>query len=102
MARQFIVVPAIEQQPDDVSVHLYRLHSGMVVDGFQVIETRIIVVDIEQLVIPQEHIMDLPDPLPEILLAVRHAADGGHRVKQIKKRGLMLLFSPFRQGTASQ
>ena len=52
--------------------------------------------------IPLQHIMNLPHPLPEVFLTVRHAADGGHRVKQVEKCGLMLLFSPFRQGTASQ
>ena len=52
--------------------------------------------------IPLQHIMNLPHPLPEVFLTVRHAADGGHRVKQIQKGSLMLLFSPRRQSAAGE
>ena len=37
MAGQFIVLPAIQKQADDLPVHLHRADSGMVVDGFQVV-----------------------------------------------------------------
>ena len=51
VVRQFIIVPAVLQQANHLPVHLHRANPGMVVDGFQVIQALIVVVDVEQPVV---------------------------------------------------
>ena len=49
---QFVIILAILEQTDDLPVHLYRANPGVVVDGFQVVQARVVVLNVEQLMIP--------------------------------------------------
>ena len=45
--RPLVVVPAVQQQPNNFAIHLHRRNSRMVVDGFQVIQAFVVIVNIE-------------------------------------------------------
>ena len=63
----------------------------MVIDGFQIIDALIVVVDIEQLMIIKQPIVDILGDFREGFLAFGKAGDVGHRVEEGQK-GCVVLF----------
>ena len=74
--------PAEKEQVDDFFIHLDRLSAGVVVYRFQVVDTFIIIVNIEQLMVFQHLIMKLLTGTAKGLFAVGIAHNGGHRIKE--------------------
>ena len=99
--RQSVIGFAVEQQVDDGLVHGNRL-AGVVVDGLQVVQPLVVVVDIEKLMVSQELIMDRLGLGREGSLAFSPAQDGGDGVENRQEGGGILLLLLPRSGAAAQ
>ena len=86
-----IVLLAGLEQADDPPIHLHRGDARLVVDGFQVVQSGVVVVDIKELMVFQQRVMDFLGLGLEGLLRLGVAQNGGDGVKQRQERGLVLL-----------
>ena len=80
---------AEQKQRNDLPLYFDRGFPRIVVDGFQVIDALILVINIVEPVIVQQFVMDLLRNLPEFLFRFRIPDNGCGRVKHIKKSGFV-------------
>ena len=92
---QFIICLAVQQQLHDPPVHLHRFPSRRIVDGLQVVQTFVIVVDIKQLMIKLQFIMDALGNRSKGFLGIGFAHNGCNGIKQRQKRCIVLFFLLF-------
>ena len=79
-AGQLIISLAVKQQIDDGFVHSDGL-AGMVVDGFEIVQPLVFIINIEKLMVAQQVIVDHLGLPGECLLGNIPAHDGGDGVK---------------------
>ena len=70
-ARSVAEAFAVLQQSDDPRIHLDRLFSGTIIDGFQIGYSRVLRIDIKELMVFQKRIMKLLRFGPEAFLRIR-------------------------------
>ena len=100
-SRQRIISLAVEEQVDDGLLHLHRL-AGVIVDGLQVVQPFVFIVNIKKLVVVKEHIVDGLGLFREAFLTDVPTDDGGDGVEDRQEGcGVLLLLLP-RPGTAAQ
>ena len=87
---QGVVLLALQQQIHNPLVYRHRGNARLIVDGFQVGNAFVIVIDVEQLVIFQQLVMDCLGLLLKCFLRFGIPQNGGHRIKQGQKCGLVL------------
>ena len=104
VAGKRVVGFAVGQKADYDCIHDNGSDPGVIVDGLQVGQPVIVVVDVKEPVIDKKPVVDLLGLLLKGRFAFRKAADRGHGVKKGQKSCLVLLFGRllFRQGTAAE
>ena len=86
-----IQVPAQEQQVQDPRIHRHRGDPRLVIDGLEVVDPLIVVVNVVELVVFQQQIVSHLRRLCKDLLALRIAHDRGHCIEHVQKGRLILL-----------
>ena len=88
---EVIILPAIKEQVDDLPVNLHRGDTGIVVDGFQIVDAVVVVVNVEKLMVNEQFVMDGLGGGLEGFLAGGDAADISDGIEERQKGCLILL-----------
>ena len=86
-AGQVVHLPRQLQHGEDAVIHLYRGFAGIVVDGLNVHNAGIVVVDIVELVVGDQILMQRLHLGVELFLALAVGDDLRHRVEYVIKDG---------------
>ena len=81
--RQAVVLLAVKKQFDDCPVYLDRLCACLFIDGLQIHDPFIVVINVKKPVVVFQIVVDGLGLFPERFLAFCPADDGGHRVKKV-------------------
>ena len=88
---ELVVFPAVKQQVDDGPIHHNGGNSRLIVDGFQIVEPVVVIVDVEELMVGKQLVMDGLGGGHMGRLAFRPAHNGGDRVEKGQEGGRVLL-----------